>query len=282
MAISKLASNASLRQVMDKFEEISLMDFSSNVSLAIDIITASSLPSTVKNGRIVVVTNTTPTNIIFDYKAPASKVHGDLFIQTYAQDLKKFEIKSDNKKVILNIKNVSQYLNGSYSIAKAYLGVNGSWVPLFDTKLYLFDNGNQYNATTGGYGTYVTKGQDIRPYVNGYANDSALSFIYTNTANNDQSNAYISTAININFSSYSTLKIEFESNLSPVAAHKIYIEIYLGDTLVGSFVPSIANGPTVSINVSSINSSGILKLYAHKGGAYGTSGEVHISKMWLE
>ena len=60
MAISKLSTSASLKQVMDKFEEISIQDFSrSNV----DIITAKTLPSVVKEGQIVIITQNTPDKI---------------------------------------------------------------------------------------------------------------------------------------------------------------------------------------------------------------------------
>ena len=48
MAISKLPTSASLKEVMDKFEEISLLDLS-----LIDVITATELPKTVKNGQII-------------------------------------------------------------------------------------------------------------------------------------------------------------------------------------------------------------------------------------
>ena len=62
MAISKLSTTASLKQVMDKFEEISLKDFSS-----IDIITASELPASGKEGQICIITDTEPNNIYLDY-----------------------------------------------------------------------------------------------------------------------------------------------------------------------------------------------------------------------
>ena len=62
MTISKLPANASLKQVMDKFEEISFQDFSS-----MDIITSTELPSTVKNGRVVIITSINPENIICSF-----------------------------------------------------------------------------------------------------------------------------------------------------------------------------------------------------------------------
>ena len=276
MAISKLDSNASLRQVMDKFEEISLMDFSSSF---IDIITATSLPTKVKNGQIVVITNTTPKNITFDYKAPNTSVAGDLFIQIYAQDLNKFQIVSGNKKVILNIKSVSQYINGAYSTAEAYLGVNGSWIPLFTKEIYIYDTGNQCTNITGGWGVYVMNGVDIEPRVY----NSSLLFTYSNREIIEQSRAYISTRLDINFSPYSTLNIEFESTVSPIHSSKTYIDVLLDEKTVGSFVPEYTTGrDLISIDISSINSRGIFKLQAYKGGAFGTTGDVDIYKIWLE
>ena len=50
MPINKLPIEASLKEVMDKFEEISLIDLSK-----IDIVVKNELPSIVKNGQIVVI-----------------------------------------------------------------------------------------------------------------------------------------------------------------------------------------------------------------------------------
>ena len=50
MSIDKLSTNASLKQVMDKFEEISFQDF-----FAIDIVVKNELPSVVKNNQVVII-----------------------------------------------------------------------------------------------------------------------------------------------------------------------------------------------------------------------------------
>ena len=79
MAISKLSTSASLKQVMDKFEEISIQDFSrSNV----DIITAKTLPSVVKEGQIVIITQNTPNKIYVSFDTnEISLSHNDILLQ---------------------------------------------------------------------------------------------------------------------------------------------------------------------------------------------------------
>ena len=72
MTISKLPANASLKQVMDKFEEISFQDFSS-----MDIITSTELPITtlsraVQNANACVsicVTESPITTLVSDVQA---------------------------------------------------------------------------------------------------------------------------------------------------------------------------------------------------------------------
>ena len=76
MSIEKLSTSASLKDVIDKFEEISFQDFSS-----VNIITASELPSKGKEGQLCIITNITPNNIFLDYKERELS-ENDIFIQT--------------------------------------------------------------------------------------------------------------------------------------------------------------------------------------------------------
>ena len=62
MPINKLSSNASLREVMDKFEEISFQDFSS-----LDIVVKTELPKTVKNGQYVIIDSNTNLGVVSSY-----------------------------------------------------------------------------------------------------------------------------------------------------------------------------------------------------------------------
>ena len=56
-------------------------------SASISVVTGASLPNTVTNGQIFVVTSTTPTNIYLDTNAPASPTSGDMWIEIASSDI---------------------------------------------------------------------------------------------------------------------------------------------------------------------------------------------------
>lgn len=136
MAITKLPSSASLKQVMDKFEEISLQDFSS-----IDIITASSLPSTVKNGQVCIITDVTPSKIYLDYVKP-TLLESEIYIQYYNIDtFDTFNISSSNKNIKLKLRNIVQKKNGVETNVVGYIGLNDNWKPLVPPNIDIYNNG---------------------------------------------------------------------------------------------------------------------------------------------
>ena len=133
MAISKLPTTASLKQVMDKFEEISLADFSS-----IDIITASELPLEGKEGRLCIITNTTPGNIYVNYEKP-SLLNGDIFIKyELVPSYDSYKVIAKNTSITLKIRNIIQNANGVETVVYGYIYTNGAWNRLVPETLYVF------------------------------------------------------------------------------------------------------------------------------------------------
>ena len=140
MAISKLPTSASLKQVMDKFEEISLQDFSS-----IDIITASELPSKGKEGQLCIITNITPNNIFLDYKERELS-ENDIFIQTNIPsndngEYKQFNVADKRSKISVYIRQIIQKTSSSYVDLDGYIMVEGEWIKLIGDKLELYSYG---------------------------------------------------------------------------------------------------------------------------------------------
>ena len=131
MAISKLPTSASLRQIMDKFEEISLQDFSS-----IDIITASSLPSTVKNGQIVIITSTKPNKIYISTDA-SDVTLGNTDILLCIGGSTKRTLASSSKEFKLPFASCMQ--NGKY--LAAYYGDSNRWVQITLIETYMLQAG---------------------------------------------------------------------------------------------------------------------------------------------
>ena len=133
MSIEKLPINASLKQVMDKFEEISLSDFSN-----IDVVVKSELPNEVKNGQIVVISNNY-NNITVAYDYPSSPVANDIFIRIVDKNQCKFEV-GINKKIEICVFGAWKYNGSSWDRINSYIGLNNEWFPM--NKEILFESGN--------------------------------------------------------------------------------------------------------------------------------------------
>lgn len=148
MAISKLSTSASLKQVMDKFEEISLQDFSS-----IDVITASKLPTNGKEGQLCIITNVKPSKIYFDYVTPKLS-KSEIFIQYFTIDgYDTFTVKDNLSNINLKIRTIVQNKNGTNSNVEGYIYRENSWKPLIPPQIDIYKNG-QTDTSTGAISVY--------------------------------------------------------------------------------------------------------------------------------
>ena len=142
MAINKLPTSASLKDVIDKFEEISLQDFSS-----IDIVVAKQLPGTVKDGKIVIIEEEKIDKIICD-----TKLYEDVPLNNNEVYIK-LNNHEDNWalkcEIVNNIHLFNYYISAIYKkidntithCEDIYMGIDGAWVKVLDTKVDIFANG---------------------------------------------------------------------------------------------------------------------------------------------
>ena len=147
MAISKLDSNASLRQVMDKFEEISLA-IKNGDSVELDVECLSSLPSTVKNNKIVVISNYSANKAYIGdyYTSDVSKFNEKDVIITFIGPKSKLNISTEKVDVNVPLGVAFQKVNGSMKRCEGYIGINSKWVLFSSLELILYDNGAKPNA----------------------------------------------------------------------------------------------------------------------------------------
>lgn len=142
MAINKLSTDASLKQVMDKFEEISIQDFSS-----IDVITASKLPTNGKEGQLCIITDVKPSKIYFDHVTPTLS-KSEIFIQYFMIDsYDTFTVKDNLSNINLKIRSIVQNKNGKTSRVEGYIYKNNVWKPLTPQQIDLYNNGKIDNST---------------------------------------------------------------------------------------------------------------------------------------
>ena len=99
MNIEKLPIDASLKQIIDKFEELSLHDFS-NMGINIDVVAKTELPNEVKENQIVCITDTVVNNFIISVSKPVKINSNDIWIKNHTNDNfvgEEIEIKTSNK-----------------------------------------------------------------------------------------------------------------------------------------------------------------------------------------
>ena len=136
MAISKLSTTASLKQVMDKFEEISLQDFSS-----IDVITASKLPANGKEGQLCIITDTTPNSILFNNNTVNINETEILVLYYDVDSFQEYNINASNINIKLFLRDIVQKINGVNIERKGYIYLNGKWKSLLPEQTYIFKSG---------------------------------------------------------------------------------------------------------------------------------------------
>lgn len=138
MSIEKLPINASLKQVMDKFEEISLTDFSN-----IDIVVKNELPSEVKNGQIVAISDSYNDIIFQADKNNYNFKENDIYIKLFDRINKHFVI-GKSKKVSLYIFGVEKFINNRWERIDSYIGVDDVWVSMKKINLLESDKISEY------------------------------------------------------------------------------------------------------------------------------------------
>ena len=173
MSIEKLSTNASLKEVIDKFEEISLQDFSS-----IDIVVAKQLPNTVKDGKIVIIEEEKINKIICNTKAyeDVALNNNEVYIKLNNHE-DNFALKCE---IVNNIHLFNYYVSAIYKkiggtithCEDIYMGIDGAWVKVLDSKVDIFANGKFKDGLSlkAGYTSSGTCIEDISNESDPYPN----------------------------------------------------------------------------------------------------------------
>src|SRR5699024_7206632 len=148
-------TSASLKQVMDKFEEISLQDMDS-----INIKVMSSLPNSAKEGDIIILTSYEYTKIIVARKEPNLN---DNEIWLSILELTESNIKSKKIKFISSVMDCKIKINGQTERLNVYEYKNNSFVHLnSDFNIYIapsYHNENIHGGVASNYYEYSNSAQ---------------------------------------------------------------------------------------------------------------------------
>ena len=276
MAISKLPTSASLKEVMDKFEEISLQDFSS-----IDVITASELPTNGKEGQLCIITDTEPNMIYFDYIEP-NLLEGDIFLQYKLEDsYEDFNILSSKATVRIKVRNICQIKNGNKTSLNGYIYTENEWKFIGVQSIDIFKEGiGDISSITGGYKKYSGNAGT-------HSINSNYIHIYTSPSANYSTYHGIISVNGIDVTDYTKMKIDVavsrtSSSVSPTAM------ISLSNTSAGGGgvvqkVLGVADRGVIELDITNVTGINYIDFYI---GGVNTStranAEMHIYNLYLE
>ena len=266
MSIEKLSTNASLKQVMDKFEEISLLDLSS-----IDIVVKTELPKTVKNGQYVIIDSNTNLGVVSSYFTEDEDTNKIFIYLSKVRKTYSFDV--TNKYAVLKnyISFVRKTVNSNKTYLNSYLGINGEWVQITHDGLFRFKDGEYQNTDIFGtptkqtYGSVKIVNNNSGNYLEVYDNVG----ISSNPAYNINLNS-----IAFDVTNYSELKFDIKELYSGYTATT---NIGITTTKSGNFVVKKTYGSQVTLNdtvvtldVSNITGTIFIKCesYSNSQGGY--------------
>lgn len=151
MTISKLPTSASLKEVIDKFEEISLINGLMNV----DIISSNVLPSEGRDGQVCIITDNPTNNIILSqFEEDNPKTLETIFVllsKVKNTNIVKFGIKTKLDLYFLSVCQGDQRLD-------SYIYKNGEWVLLTKSQYFLLKDKEILNTDIFGNFILLVKG----------------------------------------------------------------------------------------------------------------------------
>ena len=259
MSIEKLSTSASLKQLIDKFEEISLQDFSS-----IDIITASELPSEGKENRICIITDIEPKNIFINYTDATTSTDETVITMKLSKDIKPVQhnIIGSNKMITLSYTTIFQSIGGKLIPLKSYIYKDGTWELLTNGIQYAFSDGNFLNTDLfGSFSRYSSSSSASGESKFNITSSNELQLITTKSS--DTSKFRFSKKID--FTDFTKLIVdvsEFVVNLNGNYC-QLTIGIYNGTTAVASY--STRGGATnqeITLDLSNITGSYYIEFIA--------------------
>ena len=224
------------------------------------VVGSATRPANPRNNTIWVETSNTITGWELGYKRPETPSEGDVFIfANGATSTADMEISGASGRAGKQIVKVTpsyayQYINGAWADKPTKFYVNGGWV---DTMTTLYDRGTYSSSWASPYwtGSFTSASNHVTVDQSNYGNKTALS------------------TLTVDLTGIQTVQIEYSGYLEAGEGSTSYIEFQIRNAADTSTLTNFSRTctdntisipiTTQNINVSSINSSVKLKMYAH-------------------
>lgn len=275
MTISKLPTSASLKQVMDKFEEISLQDMDS-----INIKVMSSLPGSAKEGDIIILNSYEYTKVIVARKEPNLN-NNEIWLSVL--ELGESNIKSKKIDFISSVMDCKIKINGQTERLNVYEYKNNSFVHLnSDFNIYIapsYHNENVHGGVASNYYDYSMTAK----YNTRKDTDEGIE-LYINREEVGQSLRNIYTSQKIDLTPYKTVEIKYK--VVGASGSNLYIYFFGGvasstakdgiNTTRNSYIAyeenrdlenSVGKELSFNVDISDINTAAHVKITSYVSGS---------------
>ena len=285
MSIEKLSTNASLKEVMDKFEEISFLDF-----LNINITYSNELPSEANEGHLHIVTDYSPSHTYLQFEKPLLQ-ENDVYIKMeQANPNKNFKICSTNKTLTIKVRNIIQMQNGIEVALNGYIREGGEWISLSSLAFNIFVEGEgDIIENTGGFSTSA-EGSNSGSGSSVVEISSSNIYLYATSISSSTGHSGIASKKTIDVTDKNKLVIDGLISTSVTSSGIAYCKIGFDKSTAlnaQAFVLSktFGHGYDPMLNRIEIDISSLKGAYYFKAlgvAAYGSSSVTTIYNMWLE
>lgn len=144
----------------------------------LDIIFASELPTTVKEGQVVIISNT-EGNVYINKTVPGNLINGDVFIEVnHLESGVDIPIQTEGLDVGIPLYRANQFNDGVGSQVMCYVGKNGEWIETVPNDIYLYSPEQGLHPKLGEFvlnGSTVSYGADCLTFVGKATNGSAAT-----------------------------------------------------------------------------------------------------------
>jgi hypothetical protein len=147
-------------------------------SAKLDIIFASELPTTVKEGQVVIISNT-EGNVYINKTDPGNLINGDVFIEVnHLESVVDIPIQTEGLDVGIPVYRANQFNDGVGSQVMCYVGKNGKWVETVPNDIYLYSPEQGLHPKLGEFdlnNSTVSFGANYLTFVGKSSNGSAMT-----------------------------------------------------------------------------------------------------------
>ena len=245
----------------------------SSGGLNFSVVGGTSAPSSPAENTIWINTSASITGWAMQGSAPTGS-EGLVWIKTALSGNTAFNVLKKNA-ITIAVTGCQQYVSGAWANVAAQIWQSSAWVEFSTENLVLFEAGAGDSGKWTNSGWSYTQGGSYK-VSGGTVGDDAL----TVTATYGRDYVIVGTAATYDLSNYSKLHVEYTFTSGGVGEVRVCTGLDLNTTVKSQ--TQIASGTSLDLDISSLSGAHYIVFDAAGSSAYGYSGVLTVTKVYLE